>query len=267
MATRSEAPAPWGRRPAGGEQQRGAGRRVLPPPGGTLRSPGQARSRAGAPRPRRSLGAGRILPPLPKQRERSCSERGCWRWEVGPDRHRSAGRAARRPQQPVGRHQGAVSLRCPHPVLVEPSVRRAPASPRARTEGEQRGKPSCSYHWPCSLRKIPEMKTTDARVREEQGCSTARPHVPAGRRGPGKGDPGMRRESPRALLPGSPKKQAEVLRDAPPGHPRSGVRISGSAVPAACTVSPAWVPCRGAGGSGDRTMEEKAGARESGPVA
>lgn len=185
----------------------------------------------------------------------------------GPDRHHSAGRAARRPQQPVGRHQGAVSLRCPHPVLVEPSVRRAPASPRARTEGEQRGKPSCSYHWPCSLRKIPEMKTTDARVREEQGCSTARPHIPAGRRGPGKGDPGMRCESPRALLPGSPKKQAEVLRDAPPGHPRSGVRISGSAVPAACAVSPAWVPCRGAGGSGDRTMEEKAGARESGPVA
>lgn len=94
------------------------------------------------------------------------------------------------------------------------------------------------------------MKTTDARVREEQGCSTARPHVPAGRGGPGKGDPGMRRESPRALLPGSPIKQAEVLRDTAPGHPRSGVRISGSAVPAACAVSPAWVPCRGAGGSG-----------------
>lgn len=106
-------PASRDPRPVGGEQQQEAGRRVLPPPGGTLRCqgcgrcsvaqchPGKARSRDGARgsgcrqapsaalplSPRLSLHpvpsgqlelhreAGCILPPPPKQRERSCSER------------------------------------------------------------------------------------------------------------------------------------------------------------------------------------------------
>lgn len=67
---------------------------------------------------------------------------------------------------------------------------------------------------------------------------------------------------PGPFCQGPPKKQAEMLRRTP-GHPLCSVHISRNAVPTACTVS----PLRGGRGSGDWAMEEKAGARESGPGA
>lgn len=43
------------------------------------------------------------------------------------------------------------------------------------------GKPSCSYHWPHSLRKIPEMKTTDAMREYGKNKGAAQP-VPTSQR-------------------------------------------------------------------------------------
>lgn len=134
-----EHPARLQGHPAGREQQREAGRRVLPPPGGTARCRGRGRcgvaavreGRAGA-RGTRSSGCeragafcrpsfvarARLAPcPLgephgevaaPRHRPRKREEllrAGCWRGRRlgrGPDRHYSYGRAGPAPPRPCG---------------------------------------------------------------------------------------------------------------------------------------------------------------------
>lgn len=149
------------------------------------------------------------------------------------------------------------------------------------------GEPSRSYHWPCSLRKIPEMKMIY--VHASTGRTTEQ-HSPSPRPGGGRtreGYPGVRRKSPGHLLPGAhvepPRTGVWPSREAQESTQVSSFGESlegqGGPLPTGCAVLPLLGTPQGNGGCRDGrdvpgrptgqplTMEEKAGPRESGPVA